>query len=99
MSPGQAALLAGVFGPPLLMLALGHAYRHRSPGVRGAFWGGVVGYSLGVVLTVAAMLLPAVAWAGGSAAREFAVHGSLLAAGTLGIAVGWVLGRRAAPRD
>lgn len=93
MSAGQVVLLAGVFVPPLLMLAMGHSYRHRTSAARSAFWGGVVGYGVGVLLTVAAMLLPTVAWAG---AREVIVHGSLLAGGLLGMAAGWALGGRRA---
>lgn len=93
MSPGQILLLVGTLAPPLAMLALGHSYRHRGGGARGAFWGGVVGYGVGVVVTVAAMLLPAVAWAGGPVVREAVVHGALLAGSVLGMAVGLALGR------
>lgn len=87
-------LLVGLFAPPLLMLAMGHSYRHRTPAVRRAFWGGVVGYGVGVLFTVATMLVPAVAWAGGPAAREAVIHGALLTGSTAGMALGWLLGRR-----
>lgn len=61
MSLAQAALLVGLFGAPLAFLALGHHYRRRSPAGRAAFWGGVAGYTVGVLCTVVAMHLPATA--------------------------------------
>ena len=93
MSAARVALLAGVFGPPLLLLAMGHAYRHRSHPVRGSFWGGVVGYGAGLVLTGSAMLVPAVDWTGASPLREMVVHTGPLAGCLLGLAVGWALAR------
>lgn len=94
MSAGQVVLLAGVFVPPLLMLAMGHSYRHRTPPARSAFWGGVVGYGVGVIVTVIAMLVPAVAWGGGPVLRAFVVHGALLAGSVVGMAAGWAKGAR-----
>lgn len=91
MSAANVILLAGVFAPPLLLLAMGHAYRHRSAWARGAFWGGVVGYGVGLVLTAAAMLVPAVDWTGGSPLREMVVHAGPLAGGLLGLGMGWAL--------
>jgi hypothetical protein len=93
VSAAQAVLLAGIFAPPLLLLAVGHTYRHRSHPARGLFWGGVVGYGVGLVVTALAMLVPAVDWAGGSALRAAVVHAGPLAGGLLGIAAGWALAR------
>lgn len=93
MSAAHAALLAGIFAPPLVLLAIGHAYRHRSHPARGLFWGGVVGYGAGLVATAAAMLVPAVDWTGGSPLREMVVHAGPLAGALLGMGVGWLLAR------
>ena len=91
MSAAHVVLLAGVFAPPLVLLTMGHAYRHRSPGARAAFWGGVVGYGAGLVLAAVAMFVPAVDWTGGSPLREMVVHAGPLAGGILGVGVGWAL--------
>ena len=91
MSAAHVVLLAGIFVPPLVLLTMGHAYRHRSPGARGAFWGGVVGYGAGLVMGAAAMLVPAVDWTGDSALRETVVHAGPLAGCLLGLGVGWAL--------
>lgn len=96
MSAAHVLLLAGIFVPPLVLLGTGHAYRHRSRATRGAFWGGVGGYSVGLVLTAVAMLVPAVDWTGGSLLRESIVHAGPLAGFLLGVGVGRALagGRR-----
>ncbi|HSW31213.1 MAG TPA: hypothetical protein VLH75_17130 [Longimicrobiales bacterium] len=91
MSAAHVVLLAGVFAPPLVLLTMGHAYRHRSPRARGAFWGGVVGYGAGLVIAAAAMLVPAVDWTDGSPLRAVVVHAGPLAGCTVGQALGWAL--------
>ncbi len=90
----HVVLLAGVFAPPLLLLSMGHAYRHRSPRARGAFWGGVVGYGAGLVLAAVAMLVPAVDWTGGSPLRELVLHAGPLAGWLVGVGVGRALAAR-----
>ncbi len=94
MSAAHAALLAGIFAPPLVLLAVGHTYRNRSHPARGLFWGGVVGYGVGLVVTAAAMLVPAMDWTGGSPLRASVVHAGPLAGALLGMAVGRLLARR-----
>lgn len=93
MSAAHAVLLAGIFAPPLLLLAVGHAYRHRSHTTRGLFWGGVVGYGVGLGITAVAMLVPAVDWTGGSPLREMVVHAGPLVGGLLGMGMGRALAR------
>jgi len=93
MSVARLVFLVGMFGPPLLLLAMGRSYRQRSVPARGAFWGGVFGYGVGVVLTLLAMLEPAVAWSD-SLMRELTVHGGLLAGSVVGMGSGWALGAR-----
>ncbi len=94
MSAAHVVLLAGVFAPPLVLLTMGHAYRHRSTRARRVFWGGVTGYGAGLVFAAVAMLVPAVDWTGSSPLREMAVHAGPLAGWLLGIGVGWALATR-----
>ena len=87
-----AGLLAGLLLAPVLLLWAGHGLRRRSARVRGAFWGGTIGHSLGMLVTLAAAHYPPVAWEG---ARAVAVHTSMLAGAVLGAAVGAALARAA----
>ncbi|HEX2091886.1 MAG TPA: hypothetical protein VHG28_05755 [Longimicrobiaceae bacterium] len=87
MTLGQAALLAGLFGIPALLLWLGHRLRHRPVRWRRVFWGAVLGHSAGVVLTLVATLYPPVEWEGVPGWRDAAVHGSLLLGAALGAGV------------
>ena len=59
-------LLLGIFGVPLLLLAGGHRFRRLGRRMRGAFWGGVSGYAVGVVAWAIAAIAPAQMWAQGS---------------------------------
>jgi len=94
VSAAQLALLAGLFVAPAVLLRLGGRLRRRGGTARGAFWGGVVGHTLGMAAALWAMMLPPVAWTGGSAWREAAVFGSLAAGALLGAAVGAALRSR-----
>lgn len=82
-----AVLLAGLFAVPTLLLWLGHGLRRRPARLRGAFWGGVAGHSLGMLVALAAAHAPPVLWADGGW-RSLAVHASLLAGALLGATVG-----------
>ena len=97
MSVSTLIFLAGLFLPPVILLAAGHAYRHRSATVRAAFWGGVAGYALGGAVTAVAVHFPTMAWADAATARDMAVHGSLLVGPLLGALIGagiaWTRGR------
>ena len=84
-----AALLTGLFVAPAVLLWLGHRLRRRSVRVRGAFWGGVIGHSLGMLVTLLAAHYPPVLW-GGEGWRAAAVHASMLAGASLGAAAGIV---------
>ncbi len=97
MSAAQLALLAGLFAAPAVLLRLGGRLRRRGGTARGAFWGGVVGHTLGMAAALWAMMLPPVAWTGGSAWREAAVFGSLAAGALLGAAIGTAMGSRRKP--
>lgn len=89
----RVALLAGLFAAPGLLLWLGHRLRDRSARARGAFWGGVAGHAMAVLLTLAAAVTPPIWWAGGGFWRDFAVHWSLLLGAALGAGSGAVVGR------
>lgn len=82
-----AALLAGMFGVPALLLWLGHRLRGRPARLRGAFWGAVAGHSLGMLVTLVAAHLPVVHWEG-DGWRTLAVHASMLGGTAVGAALG-----------
>jgi hypothetical protein len=87
------ALLAGLFLVPLLLLALGHRLRDRSPRQRAIFWGGVIGHSAAALVAIAAMHWPPVLWT--TDTRAALVFFTMLAGGVLGAGVGALRGRRA----
>jgi hypothetical protein len=82
------ALLLGLFGVPGLLMSLGHRLRGRSRSHKRRFWGGVLGYIVGVSVAVSAMLLPPVWWADGTFLRPFLVHWAMLSGGALGVLTG-----------
>lgn len=88
-----AALLAGLLVAPMLLLWLGHRLRRRSARLRRVFWGGVVGHTLGMLVTLVAAHYPPVFW-GGDGWRAAAVHASMLVGASLGAAAGAVRGWR-----
>ena len=84
----RIALLFGLFAAPLLLLALGHRLRDATHREKTRFWGGVIGYILGTLVTVVAMLLPPTAWGEAASLRALAVHWSMLAGFALGLLLG-----------
>jgi hypothetical protein len=89
----RAAFLIGAFIVPVVLLWLGHRLRDRSPAQRGAFWGGLVGHSIAIVVALAALHYPPVLWQGGT--RATLVFWSMLLGGALGAAVGALRARSA----
>jgi hypothetical protein len=89
-------LLSGLFVVPMLLLRLGYRLRRRPAWLRGVFWGGLTGHSLGMLVALAAAHYPPVQWGAGGW-RALAVHASLLIGAVLGAAVGAVRG--AGPRS
>jgi hypothetical protein len=81
-----AALLLGLFAVPLGLLAVGHRLRERSPRQRGAFWGGVAGHSIAVLVAMIAMHYPPVLWT--TTSRSALVFFVMLAGGVLGAGLG-----------
>ncbi len=93
MTPFEGAvLLLGIFGFPLVLLVKTQRFRDLGKRLRGAFWGGVAGYMVGLVIWSAALMLPLVMWDPGSA-RLAGVVLPLLACGTVGVGVGALIGR------
>lgn len=93
------ALLLGLFGVPALLMILGHRLRGRSEPHKRRFWGGVLGYIIGIVVAVCAMLLPPVSWADGTFLRPFLVHWAMLAGGVLGVLTGPLWARKPGGRS
>lgn len=62
MSAGTSALLVGLFVMPLVLLALGHRLRRRSPAQRALYWGGLVGYLLAALAAMWVGMVPAAEW-------------------------------------
>lgn len=95
MSLENFALLLGLFVVPALLLAIGHRLRRRPPVWRRIFWGGVIGHSLAVLVTLAAAHYPPIGWEGGPRLRDHAVHWSLV----LGAGLGGVVAASLRPRQ
>lgn len=89
----NVALLLGFFAAPLALLALGHRLRDRTYIQRRAFWGGVIGHTMALLVAVVALHYPAMVWSGG--VRTFAVFWLMLAAAAAGALLGAVSGRGA----
>lgn len=88
------ALLMGLFVVPALLLALGHRLRRRPPCWRRVFWGGVIGHSIAILVTLAVTLTPPVAWEGGPRLRDAAVHWSMVLGAVVGSATAAALPAR-----
>ncbi|HEX6135435.1 MAG TPA: hypothetical protein VFZ24_15805 [Longimicrobiales bacterium] len=82
----RAAFLIGLLVVPTLLLWLGHRLRDRSPAQRRAFWGGVIGHTIALIVALALLHYPPVLWT--SDLREAVALGVMLAGGAGGAAVG-----------
>jgi hypothetical protein len=69
MNPSAMVLLVGLFGVPLVLLVIGHKLRRRTPRQRSVFWGMLVGYIAGGVLSLVASVTPPEMWASTDAVR------------------------------
>jgi hypothetical protein len=96
MTVHQAALLAGLFLPPLVALALGHRIARRPPRTRTLFWGVVIGHTLAALLATVAALYAPVRWDEANLWRGLLGFWSMPIGGALGAAAGWMLGGRRA---
>lgn len=88
MSVHFIAFLLGIFGVPLVLLAIGHRLRRRSPRTRAIFWGAVVGHIAAGIVAVTWGMIPPDAWEPSETARGFAGLWSLLAFPVVGATFG-----------
>ena len=94
MTAGLAAMLAGAFGIPALLLWLGHRLRRRAPRWQGVFWGAVVAHVVSVPIAAVAAMTPPVEWAPTDAMRGLLGLWLLLLAPVIGGAIGAALASR-----
>lgn len=94
MTLGFGALLTGIFVVPAVLLWAGHRMRRRSPAWHTAFWGGVAGHLLAIVIGSIAAMIPAATWADGDTWRGALGFWSFLVLPAAGAAIGSLKGRR-----
>jgi len=87
----NTALLLGLVVVPTLLLWLGHRLRDRTATQKGAFWGGVIGHSIALLVAIYALHMPAVVWTGGP--REMLAFWSMLLGGAVGALIGGMRAR------
>ena len=93
MTPGIIAFLLGLYVLPLGLLWMGHHLKRRSPRVKGAFWGAIIGHCVaGVIALVAGMMLPET-WTADEQWRGFLGLWSLLIFPVAGGLTGAVIAR------
>ena len=89
MSLHILAFIIGLFLVPLALLAVAHKLRRRSPRVRSAFWGAVLGHIAAAVVATTWGMIPAETLTPAEGARGFASLWTLLVFPLLGAAIGW----------
>jgi hypothetical protein len=92
MSIHQIALIAGFFAAPAWLAWYGHRMRALTKRARAAFWGGIIGNAIAVIVLTIAVLLPPEQWQD-AGVRAVVVYWSLLAFTVAG-AIAGVLTRR-----
>lgn len=90
----EMALLAGMVIAPTLSLILAHRFRYRTLRARRVFWYGLMGWGGGLVVTVLAMIVPALQWSGGDL-RTALVYGAATGGFILGSGFGLLVPARA----
>ena len=88
----RLALLLGLFVVPLALLALGHRLRDHGARHRAAFWGGVIGHTIAMVVSITALHYPPVLWS--SQTRVLIAFWLMLLGGVAGVVAGALLGAR-----
>lgn len=86
----RLAFLTGLLIVPCVLLWLGHRLRDRSPAQRGAFWGGVIGHTLAIIIAIALLHYPPQMWTG--ALRSALVMWVMLLGGVAGAVLGAIRG-------
>lgn len=90
MSIHILAFIAGLFLVPLALLMVAHKLRRRSPRVRAAFWGGVAGHIIALVLATIWGMIPPETLTPQETARGAASLWSLLVLPLAGALIGWM---------
>lgn len=85
----RLALLLGLFVVPLFLLLLGHRLRDRGRRQRAAFWGGVIGHTSALFVSITALHYPPVIWS--SQARVLIAFWLMLIGGVAGATIGALL--------
>lgn len=93
MTPGLAAMLAGVFVIPTVLLWAGHRLRRRTARWRAAFWGALVAHSVFAPVAMIAAMIPPAEWSSADTMRGLFGFWSLLLAPIAGAVVAVVLRR------
>ena len=94
MTLGILAMLIGAFVIPGVLLWSGHRLRRRTPRWRGAFWGGVAGHLVALVVGSIAAMTPAAQWSGDDTFRGAFGFWSFLVLPIVGAVMGMLRGRR-----
>ena len=90
MTPGSVVLLLGIFGVPMVLLWAGHRMRRRSARWHAAFWGGIAGHLVALVVGSVAAMTPAEQWAPADVWRGALGLWSFLILPAIGAAIGVV---------
>ena len=88
MTLGILALLLGAFIVPGVLLWLGHRLRRRPPRWRRAFWGGLTGHLIALVVGSIAAMTPAAHWSPDDTVRGALGFWSVLVLPVAGAIVG-----------
>jgi hypothetical protein len=96
---GRVAMLLGLFAVPAFLLWAGHHWRHTTPRIRGAFWGGLIAHTAAALLATAAGVFWPREWDPGDTWRGFFGFWSMLVLFVIGAAIGAVVNGRASRRD
>ena len=93
MTLGAAAMLAGLFAVPAVLLWAGHRLRRRSARWRAAFWGALSAHVAVAPLAMLAAMIPPAGWAPDDRWRGFFGFWAMLVAPLVGAVVGVVAAR------
>ena len=88
MTSGLAAMLAGAFGVPMVLLWLGHRLRRRPRRWQGAFWGALIAHLIAMPIAAVAAMTPPAEWTPGDTMRGLLGLWLLLLAPLIGAAIG-----------
>jgi hypothetical protein len=94
MNAGLAAMLAGLFIVPVVLLYLGHRLRRRSRRARAVFWGALIGHTLGALFATWYSMIPPEVWTSSDTTRGFFGFYGMLAMSIVGGLIGLLASKR-----